>query len=41
MADAPYSRSLSPDSQPAHDAARLELRASDPGDAWQHWQQQR
>jgi Domain of unknown function (DUF1707) len=29
MAYARYSRSLSPDSQPAHDAARLELRASD------------
>ena len=29
MADARYHRSLLPDSQPAHDAARLELRASD------------
>src|SRR5215468_12441148 len=29
MADARYHRSLSPDSQPARDAARLELRASD------------
>ena len=86
MADARYHRSLSPDSRPAHDGARLELRASDadrdrtaavlanalatgrltttehaerlvgdarfskvavhrghydPGDAWQHWRQQR
>jgi len=29
MADARYHRSLLPDSQPAHDGARLELRASD------------
>src|SRR5215831_3004709 len=29
MTDARYHRSLSPDSQPAHDAAQLELRASD------------
>jgi Domain of unknown function (DUF1707) len=29
MADARYHRSLSPDNQLAHDAARLELRASD------------
>jgi hypothetical protein len=29
MADARSNRSLSPDSQPAHDAAQLELRASD------------